>query len=111
MQKKGEPQVKPVYLNPTRANLSIRESKLSHLDSYFSVIHYKKSVYLQRITATHYALQKLSATHFALQISRCKKQGCRFSATQVNAALQESATQRPLQYIWICQKYDGKLQR
>src|SRR3954470_21354601 len=51
-------------------------------------LHYKKSVYLQRISATHHALQKQSATHFALQISRCKKQGCRFSATQVNAALQ-----------------------
>src|SRR5438270_6577118 len=73
--------------------------------------HYKKSVYLQRISATHHALQKQSATHFALQNLRCKKQGCRFSATQVNAALQKSATQRPLQYRGICQQYDGKLQR
>src|SRR5438045_9498376 len=60
-------------------------------------IHYKKSVYLQRISATHHALQKQSATHFALQNLRCKKQGCRFSATQVNAALQKSATQCALQ--------------
>src|SRR5438270_9402230 len=73
--------------------------------------HYKKSVYLQRISATHHALQKQSATHFALQNLRCKKQGCRLSATQVNAALQKSATQRALQYRGICQQYDGKLQR
>src|SRR4051812_4755451 len=59
--------------------------------------HYKKTAFLQRISATQYALQKNSATHNALQKMRCKKQGCRFSATQVNAALQKSATQCALQ--------------
>src|SRR3954470_17689336 len=70
----------------------------------------QKSVYLQRISATYYALQKYSATHFALQNSRCKKQGCRFSATLVNAALQKSATHRTLQYSRIRQLFDEKLQ-